>query len=81
MIPPVPTLQNRRDNGKIANLRGKFPQPEVLAAKVLPCHAPGNAFHENVRKTNAALDALKFDRDPKVHLIDLWSDFRKFFCC
>ena len=48
---------------------------EVIAAKILPCHAPGNAFYENLRKTNAALDALHLDSDPKVHVLDLWSDF------
>ncbi len=59
----------------VANVREKFPQAEVIAAKILPCHAPGNAFYENIKKTNAVLQALKLDSDPKVHVLDLWSDF------
>jgi platelet-activating factor acetylhydrolase IB subunit beta/gamma len=59
----------------VANVREKFPLAEVVAAKILPCHAPGNLFHENIKKTNAALDALSLDADPKVHVLDLWSDF------
>lgn len=59
----------------VANVREKFPQAEIIAAKILPCHAPGNDFYENIKKTNAAIDALKIDGDPKVHVLDLWSDF------
>ena len=59
----------------VANVREKFPQSEVIAARILPCHAPGNAFYENIKKTNAALDALNLGSDPKVHVLDLWSDF------
>jgi lysophospholipase L1-like esterase len=59
----------------VANVREKFPNAEVIAAKVLPCHAPSNDFYENIKKTNAVLDTLKLDSDPKVHLLDLWSDF------
>ena len=59
----------------VANLRDKFPKAEVIVAKILPAHAPGNRFYEDIKKTNLALDPLKLDRDPKVHVIDLWSDF------
>lgn len=59
----------------VTNLRGKFPNAEVIAAKILPCHAPGGDFYGHIQKTNAALDTLKLDRDPKVHVLDLWSDF------
>ena len=59
----------------VANVREKFPQASVIVAKILPCHAPGVRFYEDIKKTNLALDPLKLDRDPKVTVIDLWSDF------
>ena len=59
----------------VANVREKFPQAEVIAAKILPCHAPGVRFYEDIKKTNLALDPLKLDSDPKVTVLDLWSDF------
>jgi len=59
----------------VANVREKFPNAEVIAAKILPCHAPGNDFYENINKTNAVLHTLKLESDPKVHVLDLWSDF------
>jgi lysophospholipase L1-like esterase len=59
----------------VANLREKFPAAQVIVAKILPAHAPGNRFYEDIKKTNAALDALKLDSEPKVHILDLWSDF------
>jgi beta-glucosidase len=59
----------------VANLREKFPAAEVIVAKILPAHAPGVRFYEDIKKTNAALEALKLNSDPKVHILDLWSDF------
>lgn len=59
----------------VANVREKFPQAEVIAVKILPCHAPGVRFYEDIKKTNLALNPLKLDSDPKVTVIDLWSDF------
>ena len=59
----------------VANVRDKFPQATVIAAKILPAHAPENRFYEDIRKTNLALDALQLDRDPQVRVLDLWSDF------
>jgi lysophospholipase L1-like esterase len=59
----------------VASLRGKFPEAAVIVAKILPAHAPGNRFHEDIKKTNTALDALQLDRDPKVRVLDLWGDF------
>jgi len=59
----------------VANLRAKFPKAEIVVAKILPAHAPGNAFYEDIKKTNVALDPLKLESDPKVHVLDLWSDF------
>lgn len=59
----------------VANLREKFPAAEVIVAKILPAHAPGNRFYEDIKKTNAVLDTLKLDSDPKVHILDMWADF------
>jgi beta-glucosidase len=59
----------------VKNVREKFPIAEVIAVKIFPAHAPGNRFYEDIKKTNAALDALKLDSDPTVHVLDLWTDF------
>ena len=55
----------------VANVREKFPQAAVIVAKILPAHAPGNRFYEDIKKTNLALDPLKLDSDPKVRVLDL----------
>lgn len=59
----------------LKNLREKFPAAAIIVAKILPAHAPGNRFYEDIKKTNAALDPLKLDADPKVKVLDLWPDF------
>jgi platelet-activating factor acetylhydrolase IB subunit beta/gamma len=59
----------------VKNLREKFPETPLVVAKILPAHAPGNRFYEDIKKTNAALDALKLESDPKVRVLDLTSDF------
>ena len=59
----------------VKNVREKFPNAGVIAVKIFPAHAPGNAFYENIKKTNIALDALKLDSDPKVQVLDLTNDF------
>jgi beta-glucosidase len=58
----------------VANLRDKFPKAETVVVKIFPAHAPGNRFYEDIKKTNAALDPLQLDADPKVHALDLWND-------
>jgi platelet-activating factor acetylhydrolase IB subunit beta/gamma len=59
----------------VKNLREKFPNAPLVLAKILPAHAPGVRFYEDIKLTNAALDALKLESDTKVRVIDLWSDF------
>lgn len=59
----------------LKNLREKFPTAAIIVAKILPAHTPGNAFYEDIKKTNAALDPLKLDSDPNVKVLDLWPDF------
>jgi len=57
-----------------ANLRDKFPKSDLIVVKVFPAHEPGNKFYEDIKKTNAALDPLKLDTDPKVRVLDLTSE-------
>jgi lysophospholipase L1-like esterase len=59
----------------LANLREKFPEAEVVLVKILPCHAPKVRFHEDILLTNAEIDKLKLDADPKVKVLDLTKDF------
>ncbi len=56
------------------NLREKFPDAPLVVVKIFPAHAPGNRFYEDIRKTNAALDALALEADPKVTVLDLWGE-------
>jgi platelet-activating factor acetylhydrolase IB subunit beta/gamma len=59
----------------VVNLRDKFPEAAIIVTKILPCHAPGNTFYEDIKKTNAVLDTLRLDSDSKVSMLDLTSDF------
>jgi len=59
----------------LANLREKFPEADVVVAKILPCHAPKVRFYEDILLTNAEIDKLKLDADPRVKLLDLTQDF------
>jgi len=59
----------------LQNLRGKFPEAEVVVAKILPCHAPKNRFYEDIVLTNAEIDKLNLAADPKVHVLDLAQKF------
>jgi beta-glucosidase len=58
----------------VDNLRGKFPLVPLIAVKIFPAHAPGHTFYEDIRQTNAAIDALQLARDPQVQVLDLWSE-------
>ena len=59
----------------LANLREKFPEADVVVAKILPCHAPKVRFYEDIQFTNAEIEKLKLDADPKVKVLDLTKDF------
>lgn len=59
----------------LVNLRRRFPEADVVVAKILPCHAPKVRFYEDILLTNAEIDKLKLDADPKVKLLDLTQDF------
>jgi platelet-activating factor acetylhydrolase IB subunit beta/gamma len=57
------------------NLREKFPDAGIVVAKILPAHAPGNRFYEDIKQTNLALDGLKLDLDAKLQVLDLTANF------
>jgi platelet-activating factor acetylhydrolase IB subunit beta/gamma len=59
----------------VKNLREKFPAAPLILAKILPAHAPGAAFYEDIKKTNAALNTLNLEADPKVRVLDLTASF------
>jgi len=58
----------------VENLRAKFPHAALILATIFPAHAPGHTFYEDIKRTNEALLAMKLERDPKVHVLDLWPD-------
>ena len=59
----------------LANLREKFPEADVVVAKILPCHAPKVRFYEDILLTNAEIDKLNLGAEPKVKVLDLTKDF------
>ncbi len=59
----------------VKNLRDKFADVPIIVAKILPAHEPSHRFYEDIKQTNAALDELQLDRDPKVIVLDMWHDF------
>jgi lysophospholipase L1-like esterase len=59
----------------VENLREKFPQTRLIVAKILPCHAPKNRFYEDILLTNAEIEKLALNSDPKVRVLDLTGDF------
>lgn len=56
------------------NLRDRFPKADLIVVKIFPAHAPGVPFYEDIKKTNLAFDALKLESDPRIHVLDLWTD-------
>lgn len=58
----------------VVNLRSRFPAAEIVVVTILPAHAPGHAFHRDIRQTNEALRGMQLERDPKVHVLDLWPE-------
>jgi beta-glucosidase len=57
------------------NLREKFPDADLIVAKILPCHAPKSRFYEDILLTNAEIDKLNLGADPKIRVLDLTADF------
>jgi lysophospholipase L1-like esterase len=59
----------------VENLRLRCPQSQIVLVKILPAFDPSKETGAKVREINAALDGLKLDVDPHVHVLDLWSEF------
>ncbi len=59
------------------NLRRKFPNSQIIVTEVLPAHAPGNRFYDDIKKTHAALDTLNLGNTPNAGVLKLWGDFVK----
>jgi threonine synthase len=59
--------------GHVARSMG-LPVAELVVATIFPAHRPGHAFYEDIKQTNAALRAMQLEREPKVHLLDLWPE-------
>ena len=57
------------------NLREKFPDADLIVAKILPCHEPKSRFYEDILLTNAEIDKLNLGADPKIRVLDLTADF------
>lgn len=59
----------------VKNLRHKFPHAHIIVTDILPAHAPGHRFYEDIKKTNAAIADLKLANQPRVHELKLWASF------
>ena len=59
----------------VENLRQRFPDAAIIVSTILPAHAPGSRFYEDIKKTNAALASSRLDAAPNVTLLDLTADF------
>lgn len=59
----------------VKNLREKFPNTSIIVVKILPAHAPGNRFYEDIKLTNTCLDTLNLTSDKQTRVLDLWGDF------
>ena len=57
------------------NLREKFPDAELIVAKILPCHAPKSRFYQDILLTNDEIEKLNLGADPKIRVLDLTKDF------
>ena len=57
------------------NLREKFPDAELIVAKILPCHAPKSRFYQDILLTNDEIEKLNLGADPKIRVLDLTADF------
>lgn len=59
----------------VDKLREMFPSAHLILAKILPAHAPGNRFYEDIKRTNEAVDRLREARHSGVQMLDLTADF------
>jgi beta-glucosidase len=59
----------------LENLRRRCPQAHLVLVKIFPAFDPAKEAGAQVKNINAALDSLKLDADPQVHILDLWGTF------
>jgi beta-glucosidase len=59
----------------VENLRLRCPQSQIIVVKILPAFDPSKEVGAKVREVNVALDTLKLEADPQVHVIDVATDF------
>jgi len=59
----------------VRNLRHKFPDAHIIVTDILPAHAPGNRFYEDIKKTNTSIADLNLAKQPRVHELKLWASF------
>jgi platelet-activating factor acetylhydrolase IB subunit beta/gamma len=59
----------------IENLRMRCPKAQIVLVKILPAFDPSKEAGKAVVDINNALDALRLERDPQAHVLDLWGDF------
>ena len=60
----------------IQNLLEKFPNAHILVVKILPCLNTTAPFYKDAKLINLALDGLKLETHPRVHLMDdMWNDW------
>jgi platelet-activating factor acetylhydrolase IB subunit beta/gamma len=56
-------------------IRRHAPSAEVVVVKPLPAFAQGSPVHDAVRQIGAAVDAVRIDDEPRVHVVDLAGSF------
>lgn len=59
----------------VKNLRHKFPESHIIVTDILPAHAPGRRFYEDIAKTNTPIAGLRLADQPRVHELKLWTSF------
>jgi len=59
----------------VQNIRARCPQTEIVVLKILPAFEPGGVVYNDIKSINTNLDALKLEADPKVHVLDFWSEY------
>jgi platelet-activating factor acetylhydrolase IB subunit beta/gamma len=59
----------------VEDLRLRCPKSQIVLVKILPAFNPANEVGLQVVNINSLLDKLNLDRDPQVHVLDLWKDF------
>ncbi|MEI6715190.1 MAG: GDSL-type esterase/lipase family protein, partial [Verrucomicrobiota bacterium] len=59
----------------VDGLRAKCPNSEIVVVRPFPMGPVGTATFVNGQKINTAVEGLKFENDPKVHILDFYREF------